>query len=356
MPPKKPDPKSQVKSDPKSTPKAPANSKSAVIVKYGKPVLQVEFKRIKFFVALFVLMSICMLIYGFSLLVNAIKIRSHLGAFINMISSGDGEILPSLLAIPIFFFICLNVAIFMLVYKIFAKEKRPGINRILFILSFLALIMILATLITIFMTLGHIFGSNKHIENGILIAMEKYAINSHYKKEIDRLQIEFQCCGSKRYDDWYNITWLEKELILKDTNTTTASTNNTQLSFGKTPFSCCSIKSKFPCIHFDIESTGVNYQYIPEFNLSISGTGCRSKIVEKKQQIGMGIVGSLFLFIFLEFLMLIPVRFLQTGHSVDHRFLGNSKTYTVWLFGSYTGKNEKTGIPDESAPVSPDID
>lgn len=74
---------------------------------------------------------------------------------------------------------------------------------------------------------------------------------------------------------------------------------------GKTPFSCCAIKTKFPCIHFDIENVGVNYFYTPEFNLSISETGCHTRVVEKKRQVGIGIIGSLFLYMFFEVIGLI---------------------------------------------------
>lgn len=70
----------------------------------------------------------------------------------------------------------------------------------------------MVTLVIVFIILGHIYGSAKEIEDGIIKAMEKYAVNSYYKKQIDKLQIEMQCCGSNKYDDWFNITWLDKAL------------------------------------------------------------------------------------------------------------------------------------------------
>lgn len=84
----------------------------------------------------------------------------------------------------------------------------------------------------------------------------------------------------------------------------------------------------------------------------------------------MGIVASLFLYMFMEVqvgqcwpsetrwgfqcLLLVPARFLQTGHSVDFKFEGNSKSYIVWLIGSYAGKNQSNG-PPEPPPVPPDL-
>lgn len=120
---------SQSKPDQKTAP----TTRSDVTVKLGKPVMQVTFKRIKFFVTIFVVMFLLMIVLSFDLLITAVQIRSHLGSFINMISSGDGEVLPSLLAVPVFLFLCLNIAVFFFVYKIFSKKKNPGANKMLFI-------------------------------------------------------------------------------------------------------------------------------------------------------------------------------------------------------------------------------
>lgn len=216
------------------SPKAAPTSRSEVMVKFGKPVLQVPFKRIKVFVLMFMMLFLLVVILSFNLLFTAVKIRSHLGSFINMISSGDGEVLPSLLALPVFLFLCLDCAILFFLYKIFSKKKSPGVNGVLFMLILVAAVLVpllkqllnyvfpgpshfqvVTTLVFVFVTLGHVFGSSKSIEDGIISAMAKYQVNSFYKKLIDRLQIEFQCCGSKKYDDWYNITWLEKSTAIK---------------------------------------------------------------------------------------------------------------------------------------------
>jgi len=122
--------------------KAAANTKSEVTVKFGKPVLQVTFQKIKSFVTIFVVIYVIMVIFSGNLLYTAIRIRSHLGAFINMISKGDGEVLPTLLALPVFLFLCLDTGIFFLIYKIFSKKKSPGVNQVLFIFILISVVMV----------------------------------------------------------------------------------------------------------------------------------------------------------------------------------------------------------------------
>lgn len=122
--------------------KAPTNTKSEVTVKFGKPVLQVTFQKIKSFVTIFVVIYMIMVVFSGNLFYTAIRIRSHLGTFINMISKGDGAVLPTILALPVLLFLCLNTGIFYLIYKIFSKKKSPGVNRVLFILILIAVVMV----------------------------------------------------------------------------------------------------------------------------------------------------------------------------------------------------------------------
>ncbi|KAL1500745.1 hypothetical protein ABEB36_006190 [Hypothenemus hampei] len=269
----------------------PANTRpSDVTVKCGKPIVQVTFQCIKLCVVLVVLLFLLLTLLSVNLLVQSIRIRFHFGTFINMVSKGDGHILPSLLAIPVWLFFCLDILLVLFIYKLFSKKKSPRVNRILFLLIMVAVAMILVTLSVIIAVLCHMYGSNNRIKDGIFKAMEQYSFNTHFKRQIDRMQIELQCCGSHGYYDWFNVTWLDQAI----------STNHSVTPNGKTPFSCCTIKTHFPCIHFDIESLGLNYYYTPEFNMSISPIGCHQRMVEKKREIGEGIVVGLFLNIFLQ--------------------------------------------------------
>lgn len=233
----------------------------------------------------------------------------------------------------------LNVVFIFLIFKLFNTEKQPKFNWIVFILIIVESAFIFITFILIIYVLSHSYSAHEELHNGISDAMKNYSSNSWYKVQIDRLQIEFDCCGSKKYDEWYNITWYDEKLSKGKT------IDSTQ---GNTPFSCCLVISMFPCIHHNIENTGRVYLYTPEQNLSISTEGCYQKIRERKQKIGWQIVGNLFLMQLSQIAVLICVRFLQTGHYVDSKFSGHSKLYTVWLIGMYTGKKKEKGVENDT--------
>lgn len=336
---------------------------ASVRIAFGKPVCNVAFGTIKIITTIAFVIIIINIIYSLDLFHSAIHIKNSLGDFINMISNGDGHILPSLQALPTLIFLILNITFVFLIFKLFNTDKQPKFNWILFILIIVDLAIIIITFVVIIYVLSHSYSSHEELHNGITKAMKNYSGNSAFKIKIDRLQIEFNCCGSKKYDEWYNITWYDTKLVKGKTK------DNSQ---GNTPFSCCSLTSIFPCIHHNIENTGKVYLYTPEQNLSISTDGCYQKIRKKKQSVGWQIVGNLFLMQLSQLALLICLRFLQTGHYVDSKFSGHSKTYTIWLIGIYSGKkkeakvseglevekneDEKTdGEPPEPPPVPPEL-
>ncbi|RZC40535.1 KRR1 small subunit processome component -like protein, partial [Asbolus verrucosus] len=152
------------------------------------------------------------LILSFKLFVSAVQIRSHLGYFINMISSGDGNVLPSLQAVPVLFFLLINVVMCFNIYMAFDQIERPGLNRIMFLMVIIGFILLIVLFIIIICVISHAYSEHQSLHDGIVTAMNNYSTSTVYKSQIDRLQIEFQCCGSKKYDEWYTIKWLDPSL------------------------------------------------------------------------------------------------------------------------------------------------
>nr|XP_015834780.1 PREDICTED: rod outer segment membrane protein 1-like isoform X2 [Tribolium castaneum] len=320
-------------------------SQERIAVKGGFPVRIVEYKSIKLIAIFLTVFLVIDVIFSLKLLISAIQIRSHLGYFINMISSGDGDTLPALQAVPVFFFLIINLMMCYFVYAVFDPSEQPGANRMMFFLIILALVMVVVLLIIIVSVIAHAYSTHQKLHDGIVTAMNHYLNSTTYKSQIDRLQIEMQCCGSKKYDEWYTIKWQDQTLE-KETGSA---------ADGNTPFSCCSMKSLSPCIHHNIEVTGKAYLYTPEFNLSISTRGCYEMIREKKQTVGWIIVGNLILYIILEVVTLILFRLIQTAHFESRRFQGRARSYTVWLFGSYTGRVKNNKPPPTPPPVPQEL-
>ncbi|KAG5876667.1 hypothetical protein JTB14_027144 [Gonioctena quinquepunctata] len=320
-----------------------------VKVKFGKPLLDITFRTIKILATMSFCLIICNIMYSMKLFISSIKIRQHLGYFINMISEGDGSKLPVLQAMPALGFLIVDVIFSYFLFKIFNRKQQVRLNWFLYLTVMVALGLILITFILSIVILGHVHGNHEKLHNGIVEAMHNYSSNSLFKKRIDRLQIEFQCCGSKKYDEWYNITWYDTSLVKK---------GSIDKSHGNTPFSCCSISSIFPCIHHNIEKTGKAYLYTPEQNLSISTKGCYDGLRKKTKEVGWSVVGNLVLFVFLQMALMICLRFLQTAHSARNQFEGHSRLYTVWLFGCGSVVTETEvvlPVPPKPPPVPQDL-
>ncbi|XP_045479682.1 rod outer segment membrane protein 1-like [Harmonia axyridis] len=321
---------------------------SRLNIKFGKPILEVSYEFINILIWAFFLTAGVNIFYSGKLMYNAIYIRNHVGYYIDLISKRDGNVLPLLQALPSFIFLIINLFGLYLVLRIMSsREKQPKTNWMLYFVVLLNLIMIGVGLILVIVVLIHSYGNHQGLHDGIKGAMKDYGSNEKVKSQIDRLQIDLQCCGSKKYDEWYDIKWYDSALIAK----------GSKESKSQTPFSCCSMKSLSPCIHYDIEETGSVYTYTPEYNLSISTVGCFDMLKKRKQNVGWGIIGKLLLGLFLQALTTILVRFIQTGHFEKFKFEGRSRTYIIWLFGLYTGRNlKKVKEPPEPPPLPPELE
>lgn len=181
-------------------------------IKYGFPVLTAEFKRIKLITSSLTIFLLIDLVYSCKLFISAIRIRSHLGYFINMISTGDGDILPSLQAVPVVFIFLVDIAILVFVYFTFDQMERSTLNLFMLITVLIGFILLIVILIIIICIMAHIYSAHESLHDGITTAMRNYSTNPLYKRQIDQLQIEFQCCGSKKYDEWYVTKWMDSSL------------------------------------------------------------------------------------------------------------------------------------------------
>lgn len=49
--------------------------------------------------------------------------------------------------------------------------------------------------------------------DGLLAGMKKYKEEPEFKSEIDYLQMNYKCCGSDSYKDWYDVTWVSSKYL-----------------------------------------------------------------------------------------------------------------------------------------------
>lgn len=181
-------------------------------IKCGKFIFVVEYSTIKIITTITVLAILLSIIYCLGIFLTATKIKLHIGELINMVSKRDGDVLPTLFALPALLCLLLNFVALFLIYRVFGDDKRDWLNSVMyvFILVCLATIIIICVVCVIILT--HIYGKHEKLHDGIKDAMKNYSSNSQIKKEVDLMQIEFQCCGSKKYDEWYDIKWMDTSL------------------------------------------------------------------------------------------------------------------------------------------------
>ncbi|GLV34786.1 hypothetical protein CBL_09267 [Carabus blaptoides fortunei] len=192
--------------------------------------------------------------------------------------------------------------------------------------------------------MGFIVGSDKYkdkhwLHDGITEAMINYKSDSRVKVRLDILQISFHCCGSRKYKEWFEIPWF-------DSNVTTTKQN--QVTRDDTPFSCCSMRTPYPCIHHDVMSVGSSFLYAPETNLSVSEHGCHTVLLRHTKNVAWKTAFALFCFSILQGALCVATRLLQTSHFEKYRF-EKDHWYTAWLFGYYKGKSSnRTSDPRPS--------
>lgn len=127
--------------------------------------------------------------------------------------STDGNTLPVFLVIPGVLCLLTSVVCIYLLYKALNDTKQPLINTVMFILILVLLGIICIMLLMAVMALTYSYSAHESLHDGITEAMTNYSSNSQFKVRMDKLQIRLQCCGSKSFNEWYNITWYDTNLV-----------------------------------------------------------------------------------------------------------------------------------------------
>jgi hypothetical protein len=143
-----------------------SESYQKLVVRYGFLVRVVEFRSIKLITTFLILLLVIDLFFSCKLFVSAIQIRSHLGYFINMVSSGDGDTLPSLQAVPVLFFFVTNVVMSFFLFSAFDNFERSSLNRLMFFTILFGAILLLVVFIIIICVISHAYSAHESLHDG----------------------------------------------------------------------------------------------------------------------------------------------------------------------------------------------
>lgn len=182
--------------------------------KNGVPLFIFKYDTIYLIILGMIVLHLCSIVYGFILFSIATNIKDNLGNYLSMVTS-DGFLLAFLVAMPPLAIIVLDcVCIFFVIKMIYNnRDRNMGLNQILFIMSILCFASALIAFIFSIIALSHSHAKHEKLHDGIRDAMDNYSLDSTIKSQLDKMQITFQCCGSKSYTEWYEIRWFDVNFI-----------------------------------------------------------------------------------------------------------------------------------------------
>ncbi|KAM5137942.1 rod outer segment membrane protein 1 [Mantella aurantiaca] len=139
----------------------------------------------------------------------------------------------------------------------------------------------------------------------------------YQKRTMDKLQMDFQCCGNNHYKDWFEVQWISNRYLdfsSKEVKDRIKSNVDGKYLMDSVPFSCCNPSSPRPCIQNQISNNSAHYSYNYQTDeLNIWVRGCREALLSYYTGI-MATNGAIAtLFFLLQASVLVSIRLLQTS-------------------------------------------
>ncbi|KAM8848821.1 rod outer segment membrane protein 1b [Synchiropus picturatus] len=156
------------------------------------------------------------------------------------------------------------------------------------------------------------------LRNGIRFYKDTDVPGRCFQKEtIDRLQMEFRCCGNSNFKDWFEVQWVSNRYLdftSKDVKDRIRSNVDGRYLLDGVPFSCCNPVSPRPCMQYHLTDNSAHYNY--EFQseeLNLYSRGCRQALIDYY----MGLMNStgpgVLSVIIIQMSVLLSLRYLQTS-------------------------------------------
>ncbi|GFS27029.1 peripherin-2 [Elysia marginata] len=90
------------------------------------------------------------------------------------------------------------------------------------------------------------------LEDGIHNAMKAYKTDLDSKMRVDRLQLQFECCGVKTHKDWFKVSWVNTMYVNVLHPEVKPYLVDGEFIKDDVPFSCCSRHAKRACVHHSV--------------------------------------------------------------------------------------------------------
>ncbi|KAM4721009.1 rod outer segment membrane protein 1 [Rhinophrynus dorsalis] len=188
-----------------------------------------------------------------------------------------------------------------------------------FFLSILSCLVCLAALVLSVVMRGTLEESLKiGLRNGIRFYKDTDTPGRCYQKRtMDKLQMDFQCCGNNHYKDWFEVQWISNRYLdfsSKEVKDRIKSNVDGRYLMDSVPFSCCNPSSPRPCIQMQITNNSAHYSYNYQTDeLNIWVRGCREALLSYYSGMMATNGAAVTLCFLLQASVLVSLRYLQTS-------------------------------------------
>ncbi|XP_045187793.2 uncharacterized protein LOC123545532 [Mercenaria mercenaria] len=273
---------------------------------------------------------------SFICLLLALYIQLVIEDKISFIEDYNGAILPGFLVFSGFFGLFTHILCGKVAYSNRIPEKRAKWTRCLLPAVIATAIIFLAEFISGIMCFAHIQNLEESFDSGIRLAMVAYKDDMTTKEEMDKLQMAYECCGSKSYQEWFSVAWIHPD-YMNSVKTHASMKILRRVINDDVPFSCCSPHVLRPCIRHHVHDNDLHFNYDYRKSTTLHTTGCTEKLMAFYEHSVLLMAGSLVLSLsFIQLVLTICLRFLQTavtsvsaddpeGPSVGYLFSGPKK-------------------------------
>ena len=130
--------------------------------------------------------------------------------------------------------------------------------------------------------------------------MMLYNSDLSHKNLINVLQLEYDCCGSRRYSDWFKIEWYNRQVELPFIYQHPSQGYDV-------PYSCCKKDYLKPCTNYNLLKDATNQDM-----MAINTRGCTIAVAEELEKLQLILVQYRMLMVALLALFIILARLVAT--------------------------------------------
>ncbi|GLV32344.1 Tetraspanin 33B [Carabus blaptoides fortunei] len=163
-------------------------------------------------------------------------------------------------------------------------------------------------------------GVSNHLIQSMHYSMERgmrhYLDDMQWKKIIDTLQFNMQCCGFASYKDWHTISWMSATHVINSSEIIhhTFPLSGQHLYLPAVPWSCCKLDYYRQCFHDPIQQ----YQYVDDWARltaeSVNHVGCMELLRQPIELSFLLFVLATYLLFFLQIALTIVSRYIYTSY------------------------------------------